>query len=168
MTSNPAVTSSPASVIRRRVVGSQGVVWPNRVASGRAVPGPRLHRHQPGTSGRTSRRPSATSVPLMGAMSRVRWPRSRSRDRCSPTSRHRSPAAGTIRPEWARASTNTSRDERRGKPRGQGIVGSVLRCCQSPASSQQQAPFAVAEAAQWCDFGLGTGRDLPRIGSIAL
>ena len=55
MTSNSAVTSSPASVIRRRVGGSQGVVWPNRVASGRAVPGPRLHRHQPWTSGRTSR-----------------------------------------------------------------------------------------------------------------
>jgi hypothetical protein len=91
--------------------------------------------------------PSATSVPLTGAMSRVRWLRSRSRDRCSPTSRYRSPAAGTIRPEWARGSTNASRDERGGKPRGQGIVGSVLRCRQSPASSQQQARFAVAEAA---------------------
>jgi hypothetical protein len=38
--------------------------------------------------------PSTTSVRLTGAMSRVRWPRSRCRDRCSPTSRHRSPACG--------------------------------------------------------------------------
>jgi hypothetical protein len=48
--------SSPASVIRRRVGGSQGVLWPSRLASGRAVPGRLLHRHQPGTAGRTSRR----------------------------------------------------------------------------------------------------------------
>jgi hypothetical protein len=48
--------SLPASVIRRRVRGSQGVLWPSRVASGRAVLGCRLHRHQPGTSRRTSRR----------------------------------------------------------------------------------------------------------------
>ena len=52
---------------------------------------------------------------------------------CSPTSRHRSRAAGTVRLAWGSCGTNTSRDERRGKPRGQGIAGSALRCRQSPA-----------------------------------
>jgi hypothetical protein len=80
------------------------------------------------------------------------------------------PVSDSTRPDLpSRTGLLPCRRREETKPRcGQGIAGSALRCRQPPALSRRRARFAVAQAAQRCDFALATGRDLANIGSIAL